>query len=289
MSHESMCASSFAASSAGSFPSTSAASVSSGGQACNSSVRAGMSEGFEIGKKAWPDVDVPEADFDAWVKERAEDSHGAPAYSDLYLACALARGNAAALRAFDEMLGAVQDEEVRQLVRHKLLVAEPGKPPKIADYAGRGRLATWLRIIATRTALDLNAAKGREIPVEEGTLEYVIGAGEDPELDYLKERYRKEFRAAFADAFAALEPRDRSLLRYAFGRGLSIDAIGTLHGVHRATAARWVVTAHEELKKTLRKTLMARLDVKPDEYTSILRLIESRIEVSFDRLMASKI
>jgi len=131
----------------------------------------------------------------------------------------------------------------------------------------------------------LNAAKGREIPVEEGTLEYVIGAGEDPELDYFKERYRKEFRAAFADAFAALEPRDRSLLRYAFGRGLSIDVIGTLYGVHRATAARWVVTAHEDLVKTIRKTLMERLDVKPDEYASILRLIESRIEVSFDRLM----
>jgi RNA polymerase sigma-70 factor (ECF subfamily) len=251
-----------------------------------------MSEGFEIGKQTWPDVEVPEADFDEYVRARAEDSHGAPLYGDLYLACALASGNAAALRAFDEMLAAVQDEEVRQLVRHKLLVAEPGKAPKIADYGGRGSLKTWLRIVATRTALDLGAAKGREVPVEEGTLEYVIGAGEDPELDYLKERYRKEFRAAFADAFAALDPRDRSLLRYAFGRGLSIDVIGTLYGVHRATAARWVVTAHEDLKKKLRQTMMTRLDVKPDEYASILRLIESRIEVSFDRLMnegASKI
>ena len=244
-----------------------------------------MSEGFEIGKKTWPDIDVTEADFDEYVRARAEDSHGAPAYSDLYLACALTRGNEAALRAFDAMLGAIQDEEVRQLVRHKLLVAEPGKSPKIADYSGRGGIKTWLRIVATRTAMDLSAAKGREVPVERDTLEYIIGTGEDPELDYLKERYRKEFRAAFADAFAALEPRDRSLLRYAFGRGLSIDVIGTLYGVHRATAARWVVAAHEELTKTLRKTLMERLDVKPDEYASILRLIESRIEVSFDRLM----
>lgn len=246
-----------------------------------------MSEGFEIGKKTWPDVEVAEADFDEYVRARVEDSHGAPAYGDLYLACALASGNAAALRAFDEMLSAVQDEEVRQLVRHKLLVAEPGKSPKIADYGGRGGLKTWLRIVATRTALDLNAAKAREVPVERDALEYVIGAGEDPELDYFKERYRKEFRAAFADAFAALAPRDRSLLRYAFGKGLSIDVIGTLYGVHRATAARWVVSAHDELKKTIRKAMMERLDVKPDEYASILRLIESRIEVSFDRLMKS--
>ena len=190
------------------------------------------------------------------------------------------------------MLSSIHDEEVRQLVRQKLLVAEPGKAPKIADYQGRGALKTWLRIVATRTAMDLGAVRAREIPIERDALEYIVGAGEDPELDFFKERYRKEFRAAFADAFAALEPRDRSLLRYAFGRGLSIDVIGQLYGVHRATAARWVVTAHEDLTKTLRKTLMERLDVKPDEYQSILRLIESRIEVSFDRLMkdeASKI
>jgi RNA polymerase sigma-70 factor (ECF subfamily) len=246
-----------------------------------------MSEGFEIGKNAWPGVDVSEADFDEHVRERVQESHGAASWSDLYLTCALARGNEAALRAFDAMLGAIRDEEVRQLVRHKLLVAEPGKSPKIADYAGRGRLETWLRIVATRTALDLAATKGREVPVEKDTLEYVIGTGEDPELDFFKERYRKEFRAAFADAFAALDPRDRSLLRYAFGQQLSIDVIGTLYGVHRATAARWVVAAHDELKKTIRKSMMDRLDVKPDEYASILRLIESRIEISFDRLMKS--
>ena len=245
-----------------------------------------MSEGFEIGKRAWPEIEVAEADFDEYVRARDRDSHGAPAYSDLYLTCAVVAGNAVALRAFDALLGAIQDEEVRQLVRHKLLVVtEAGTPPKIADYAGRGGLKTWLRIVATRTALDLNAAKAREIPVERDALEYVIGAGEDPELDYFKERYRKEFRAAFADAFAVLEPRDRSLLRYAFGRALSIDVIGTLYGVHRATAARWVVAAHDALKKSIRKAMMERLDVKPDEYASILRLIESRIEISFDRLM----
>ena len=42
-----------------------------------------------------------------------------------------------------------------------------------------------------------------------------------------------------AEAFAALESRERNLLRYALGDGLSVDAIGTLYRVHRATAARW--------------------------------------------------
>ncbi len=256
-------------------------------------------EGWEIGREAWPEVEVSEEDFAAFVGDRVRNetgSHASPLWSDLYLACACARGNPKALRIFDTVLfpqiepalkrvaPSVSADDVRQLLHQKLFVGEPGKPGKIADYAGRGALRTWLRITATRTALDLGG-QAREVPVEGVALEFIIGAGQDPELDYFKQRYAAEFRAAFADAFAALEPRDRSLLRYAFGKGLSIDAIGTIYGVHRATAARWVVTAHEDLVKGLRKTMIARLDVKPDEYASILRLIESRIEVSFERLL----
>ncbi len=240
---------------------------------------------------------VSEAVFFAYVGERLEDSHGSPPWSDLYLACACVDGNAEALRLFDAVLlpqveqplkraaPSIPTDEVRQVLRKKLFVAEPGKRPKIADYAGRGALRTWLRIIATRTALDLGQSAAREVPVERAALEFIVGAGQDPELDYFKQRYAAEFRAAFADAFAALDARDRSLLRYAFGRGLSIDAIGTIYGVHRATAARWVVTAHEGLVNSLRKTMIERLKVRPDEYASILRLIESRIEVSFERLL----
>lgn len=254
-------------------------------------------EGWEAGREAWPDVAVSEEDFASYVRERLEDSHTSVPWSDLYLACACASGNAEALRAFDTVLfpriepalarvaRLVSSEEVRQVLRQKLFVAEPGKRPKIAEYAGRGALGTWLRITATRAALDLAEHGAREIPVESDTFDRMIGVGQDPELDYLKQRYAAEFRAAFADAFATLGARERSLLRYAFGRGLSIDAIGTIYGVHRATAARWVVAAHEDLVKCLRKTMMARLALGPEEYASILRLIESRIEVSFERLL----
>lgn len=242
-------------------------------------------------------MEIGEEDFASYADERLGDSHGSPLWSDLYLACGCARGNAEALRVFDEVLfpqlepalrrvaPSVSPDDVRQILHQKLFVAEPGKRPKIAEYEGRGALRTWLRITATRTAIDLGAAGAREVPVEKDTLELIVGGGRDPELDYFKERYAAEFRAAFSDTFAALEPRDRSLLRYAFGKGLGIDAIGTIYGVHRATAARWVVAAHEALVKGLRKTMLERLELGPEEYASILRLIESRIEVSFDRLL----
>src|SRR4051812_24216026 len=156
-----------------------------------------LREGWKIARETWPGVDVTENDFSEYVAERVEDSHASPPWSDLYLACACARGNPAALRMFDEhLLSAIEPDEVRQIVSTKLLVAEPGKLPKIAEYSGRGALRTWLRIVATRTALDLAQTKGREIPVERDALEFVVGAGEDPELDYFKQRYAAEFRAA---------------------------------------------------------------------------------------------
>jgi RNA polymerase sigma-70 factor (ECF subfamily) len=256
-----------------------------------------VEDGWKIGQGAWPDVHVTLSAFSVYVGERLEGSHASVPWSDLYLACACTLGDAKALRAFEDaffpqiepalkrVAPSIPSDEVGQLLRHKLFVAEPGKKPKIADYAGRGALRTWLRIIATRTALDLGASGGREIPIERDALDVMIGAGADPELDYLKQRYAAEFRAAFASAFASLAARDRTLLRYAFGRSMSIDVIGELYGVHRATAARWVVAAHEDLVKRLRKTMMDRLSVEPDEVQSILRLIESRIEVSFVRLL----
>jgi RNA polymerase sigma-70 factor (ECF subfamily) len=266
-----------------------------------------LREGWQAGQKAWPDVELTEEEFAAYARERLPDSHvvggdgaeSSPPWGDLYLACACTKGDPKALHAFDTVLfpqvaaalarvaPSVAPDEVRQVLRHKLFVAEPGRLPKIAEYAGRGALRTWLRIAATRTALDLAASAGREIPFEKDTMAFIVGAGEDPELDYLKRQYAAEFRQAFGDAFAALESRDRSLLRYAFGQGLSVDAIGSLYGVHRATAARWVVLAHEELVKVLRKTMLERLNVSREEYASILRLIESRIDVSFDRVMTS--
>src|SRR5450432_1804116 len=41
-------------------------------------------------------------------------------------------------------------EDLRQVLRAKLFVAQPDKRPKLADYDGRGSLENWLRVTATR-------------------------------------------------------------------------------------------------------------------------------------------
>ncbi|HEY4119867.1 MAG TPA: hypothetical protein VGM56_18500 [Byssovorax sp.] len=259
---------------------------------------------FDAATAAWPGVVVPEDAFGAYVRERLHTDDGAERQAalhidDLYLACACARGDEPALAAFERAIlpevdaalrrfaSTLAPDEIKQLVRHRLFVGGADARPKILEYAGRGRLRTWVRVAATRVALNLAESSARERTFEQGAIEHILGAGGDPELAYLKRRYGAEFRASFGEAFSALDPRERNLLRYAFGEGLSVDAVGALYGVHRATAARWITKAHATLVEQVQRTMRARLHLDKDEYASILRLIESQIEISFERYLGS--
>jgi RNA polymerase sigma-70 factor (ECF subfamily) len=217
---------------------------------------------------------------------------------DLYLACACARSDPIALAAFERAFfkeidvvlakmgpGGPAPDEVRQLVRQKLFVAESGARPKIADYSGQGDLRNWLRVTVTRLVLNLRTRVRPEVPFEQDALMFLLGGTEDPEIEIAKRHYRDQFREAFAEAFAALSPRERSLLRDAFGESLNVDALGALYGVHRSTAARWVVAAQRALVQRVKSSLIGRLRVGEDEYSEIFRLIESRLDVSLERYL----
>jgi RNA polymerase sigma-70 factor (ECF subfamily) len=260
----------------------------------------GIFDAWRTARQAWPGVVVEESEFADWVHARHEDGERAAnlAWHDLYLACACARGDAAALAAFDAAFLPEVDEavkriggtvpppdEVRQVLREKLFVAQPGARPKIAEYSGRGPLRTWVRVAALRTGLNLAIQVGREVPFESVALTFLVGSGDDPELAYLKRVYTRELRAAFDEAFARLASRERNLLRYAFGEGLSVDAVGGIYGVHRATAARWITKAHENLVDLVKKGLRARLGASQDELASILRLIQSQFHITLDRYL----
>jgi RNA polymerase sigma-70 factor (ECF subfamily) len=103
---------------------------------------------------------------------------------------------------------------------------------------------------------------------------------EDPALVAAKARYRDELAAAFREALAALTPKDRLLLRFQLVDGLSIDEIGNIHNVHRATAARWLVRIREELMERTHELLAARLSMDTEDVASIVRLVQSQLDVS---------
>jgi RNA polymerase sigma-70 factor (ECF subfamily) len=222
--------------------------------------------------------------------------------ADLYLACACAHQLPAAIVAFDRdymrevdialarmRVGQPRLADVKQLVRQRLFVGggtagQPTSPGKIAEYGGRGDLRRWVRSVAVRTCLNELRRGKREILVDDDHLiaQHAIAA-DDPEVEYMKRTYAGEFKAAFAEALAALGAREQTLLRYHHVDGLNIDEIGAIYRIHRVTAFRWLEKAKELLVRTTLETLRNRLKLPANELDSVLRMIRSQIHLSLVR------
>jgi len=218
--------------------------------------------------------------------------------ADLYLAFHCSHGDPVAVEAFEQTClpqteavmarvntPAALRDEVRQILRERLLVGVSGRPPSLASYAGRGSLNSWVRISALREVYRYAEQHRRWSQVEDDELERVAAPDNDPELAYLKSHYRQLFKEAFAAAMAALSPRQRNILRHYYLDGMSIDQIGALYRFHRATAARELGRIRRALLEGTRQAMMDGLRVGPGECESILRLIESRMEVSICSLL----
>lgn len=259
---------------------------------------------LDTARAAWPQLTLSSEDF---VRALAESVAGErePARAlaelcaaDLLLVRACARAEAAALVSFDARLKSEVRialrtypdpvaEEVLGILRERLLVAPPGEQPRIVSYSGRGSLSSWVRVAAVRAALNLQARQ-REVFVEEASSSaspLPTEPGPHPELAFLKHHYRDDFNAALEAAITSLEPGLSVLLRQHFLEGQSIDALGRRHGVHRSTAARWVVRGREALMAELRAQLVRRLSVSDPELDSLLGLMRSQLDASLGRLL----
>jgi|HubBroStandDraft_2_1064218.scaffolds.fasta_scaffold104881_2 RNA polymerase sigma-70 factor (ECF subfamily) len=255
---------------------------------------------FTIASKAWPNGWVTRSAFAEYVKERAEGDGqlSDEAVAALYLACACLRGVGPALKAFEShylpdirragaRAGLNPDEigELAQMLREELLVGRNGAAPTLGEYRGRGELRGWLRVTATRAAIRMKKRAQKAADPEIDRLE-ARAADDDPELSYMKALYRKAFRSAFRNAALTLDPREKKILHQHTIEGLTIDQLGDAHGVHRATAARWVQAAREKLLSAVRKEFAKQVNVSPRELASVFRLVQSRLDVTMRRLLA---
>jgi len=215
---------------------------------------------------------------------------------ELYLTFGCGQGDARALGVFERSfvrpivterigrirLAAHEVEEVRQKLREDLLV-DVGSGCRILQYSGRGDLAGFVRVSALRIALKL--VQKRERPGNDDAALDRISLERDPELAFVKDAYRPAFSAAFRAAIEGLEGRERLLLRQQVVDGLSIDALGTLYGVHRSTVARWLVTARENLLVATRAAFAAKMAVQPAELESLFGLLHSRLDLSLRNVL----
>jgi RNA polymerase sigma-70 factor (ECF subfamily) len=268
----------------------------------------------EQGDEAWPTFRVEPRAFalelaDRYVrfppKASALDWFEHVQAVDLYLAIACGNGDHHALVAFDEaygkdikkMVGRYQGadlppEDLEQSLKERLFVATDRRAPKILDYSGQGFLQNWLKVTGTRLFIDLlrgqSSRNEYEIAMPRDEEQRVLdlpSPDQDPELDFLKREYREHFRQAFFAAAQALSSHERNLLRQYIVAGLTVEQLGKLYGVHTATAARRVQRAREALVEGTRLELISRLQVSQAELESIMRLIQSRLEISMARML----
>jgi RNA polymerase sigma-70 factor (ECF subfamily) len=264
-----------------------------------------LGELLSAARAKWQKVELSDEAFVGHVADRlpveASVAEGLPRMpaSDLYLACACAKRNPAAWAAFDAgFLGDLEaiwkrfnyvvssPDDLRQLLHERLFLGTATESPRILEYTGEGSLRNWVRVVVLRTLINAAGRQSRELPVEDEALIALGGDVASAESAYFKERYGPELKRAFQEAVEQLTFRERNVLRYAFADNLSIDRIGEIYGIHRATASRWVSRAKERLADLIRAELVARLKVSESELASILRLTMSGFHVSLGHFLA---
>jgi RNA polymerase sigma-70 factor, ECF subfamily len=222
-----------------------------------------------------------------------------PHAADLELATACARGERDALERFDALLRPLVSEavgralnkdpvfveEVRAAMQERLLVAPRGARPKILDYEGKGPLAAWLRQAAVRTALNLQKSARRDTTLDDAVEQNLGSPGDDPELELLKQRCKREFKGAFQAALDRVDASDRELLKWNLVGGESIDKLAERLKVSRATAARKLAAARTHLMELTREQLRVRLKWGKRELDSVVGLVRSQLDLSLQRYL----
>jgi len=261
-----------------------------------------LAEHVRVASEAWPDLAIEPARFAGELGRRFAKLSGvdlaAMKATDVYLAIGCLDGTDAAVEAVRQLLTrevgfaatkttATRDQiaDVIGNLSRVLFVDEPERPAALREYSGRGDLKSYLRVMAMRDLTRVVNRGRREVGLDDdGLLDRIVPAT-DPELSILRAQYREVVDEAMRAAIDSLDERGRALLRYAFVDGWNVDRVGEVYNVHRATAARWIAAVREKLGERIREELASRLRIEVSEIDSIVRLVQSRIDVSLDRVL----
>jgi RNA polymerase sigma-70 factor (ECF subfamily) len=251
-------------------------------------VETALSAQLGAARTRWPNGRDPDTAFvDVLVARLPQ-----PRVEELYLAWWCGSGDEAAISAFEAAYAddlrvlasrfrEVPADELRQQLRIKLFV---GDEPAIRDYAGTGSLKSWLRVTAVRYFIDLTrSARSQrfEQELDEGEL---LGVS-DPQGSQIRAELGAAVKAAFAAAVARLLPRQRVFLRHAYVDRHTLDQIASHYSIHRTTVARTLAAAREQLIAETRANVVAAVGIDNDELSSVIRMLDSRIDLSLSRVL----
>lgn len=259
------------------------------------------------GQAAWPEITLPPASFAKFLARQLPPESITPVglaslrAGDLYLVCALGLGHPVALEAFEanympaveRALGRIQLSAVgiQDIIQglYSYLLERQNAPQESSElrrgYAGRGDLKAWLCTCAVHQATRMQKRERREIDIDEAPDLLLPDKTRTPELALLTGELKVLFESSFREAVAALESRERNLLRYHFLSGLSIDQIGVIYRVHRAAVARWVAQARDRLSTLTRKRFLAAAPMREKSYAEIMGLVRSQLALNLANLL----
>lgn len=250
---------------------------------------------YRVGCSAFSRIQWSETDFAvAWSRFGAEVPSEAAAMLDEYLrvAClARAPGSVETLEA--QFIGPLRPvlerrcgdrqlvDDALQNLRQKLLL---GDSPRLETYQSTGHLRAWLQVVGVRVCQDLARQRGArwaresalkdDWPASTGALDARV---EREELDGL-------FVEALREVIRSLPPRERYALRMHVLAGWNVTQIGEALGIHRASAARWIVAAKDKINASVRALLAERLELDKDELNRVLDLFSTQLNVRLTRL-----
>jgi RNA polymerase sigma-70 factor (ECF subfamily) len=241
-------------------------------------------------------VQLDQDSFERWARDTAIDVEGLVSRGDeLYLVAGCVARRPEAIAAFEKRflsaltanvgrvsLSLDQADELRQQLRVALLL---GAEPKIGTFRGQGPLGAWVQVCAVRLALRLGANRQRTVNADAGLLDELVSRDADQELLAAKARYRDTFQTALEECFIGLEPRQKTLLRMHFLDGMSIDEMGLVFRVHRATIARWLVAIRRQVLEQMCHKVSLNLRTSSSEFMSLVRLVHSDVRLSLRRLL----
>lgn len=276
------------------------------GPADTTSLEPVVAEFVDRARSAVPEVSVNPGAFLTFVADRLPEDMSLPEAlaslnaPDLFLAHACLAGDPRALAAFDALhmkrvpayvarylRAAEQVDELKQTLRVRLLLSGPRTGPQLAGYSGRGPLGGWLRVAAVRAAIDLLRQRSPELP-DPAAAQGATAPVADAELAFLKARYAPAFQRAFEDALGALPARERTMLRLHVVDGMTLTAIARAFRVNPSTVHRAIARVRERVLEETLHALGDELGVGETQAESIVRLVQSRIDVDLRRCLETR-
>lgn len=174
-----------------------------------------------------------------------------------------------------------QPDELRQRLRVRLFVRNPGTAPRLAEYAGFGFLQNWLKVTALRAFVDVTRSEAPKRNAVE--LDDLLADDKtSPTGAVARAQLQLVVKVAFAAAVAALSPRERIFLRHTLIDHHTLDQVAAAYAVHRATVARVLSQAKASIMTAMRTTLT---NADEPDINHVLTLLAGNIDLSLSRVL----